>query len=185
MLASDQPNMQSRSITAIVVFLLVVAALSVAGCTASDISQSSPSKGKHDAFLENYLETYKNSFDSDPRLNVKAWELTWINSTSAQLEVTCLSKTTNTTVNFVETLIVFPSTKNAANYLDEVNKTAYSLATTQYPNGGIYQLATGNVPQVYRDYVWNEGNQFNASEYKRHEIQQLDDLLITTTWKLQ
>ena len=175
--------MQSRSITAIVVFSLVVASLFVAGCTTSDISQSSPSKGKHDAFLENYLETYKNSFDSDPRLNVNAWELTWINSTSAQLAVTFLNKTTNTTVNSVQTLSVFPSTKHATNYLDAMDKAAYSLASTQYPNGGIYQLATGNVPHVYRDYVWNEGNQ--TSEYSHHEIQQLDDLLIITTRELQ
>jgi len=64
-----------------------------------------------------------------------------------------------------------------------MNKTEYSLASTQYTSGGAYQLTTGHAPQVYKDYVWNEGNPFNISEYRRHEIEQLDNMIVTATLK--
>jgi len=111
------------------------------------------------------------------------WDVAWINSTSVRLENTALNKSTNTTVNRVETIIVFPTTQDATNYLNALNKTAYSLASTQYISGGAYQKAIGHAPQIYKDYVWNEGNPFNISEYKNHDISQLDNIVFITTSK--
>jgi hypothetical protein len=64
-----------------------------------------------------------------------------------------------------------------------MNKTAYSLYSTEYPSGGAYQKATGHPPQIYKDYVYNEGNPFNISEYRRHEILQADNIVLVSTGK--
>ena len=182
--------MKFKSITVLAVLLLVVASLVVSGCTTSTTSninqtpnanESSPTA--HNATLENYLATYKNGTYSDKNATVKAYEVTWINSTSARVEQTVLNKTRNVTVNVVTTLIIFPTTQAATNYINAMPKTNYSLASTQYPSGGAYQIATGHAPTVYKSYEWNEGNPFNISEYRQHEIQQLDYLVATSTGK--
>jgi outer membrane murein-binding lipoprotein Lpp len=181
--------MQLKSITAIVVLLLVVASLLVAGCTTSTTSNTNntpsatTSTATHNATLEKYLSTYKNASYAEKNFSVKAWEVTWINGTSANLEYAFLNKTVNRTVSHVVTWTVFPTTQDATNYLNAMNKTAYSLASTVYPSGGNYQKVTGHAPAIYKDYIWNEGNPFNISEYKNHEIQQLDNLIVTDTGK--
>ena len=43
---------------------------------------------------------------------------------------------------------------------------------------------TGHAPQTYRYYQWNEGNQFNISEYKFHAIVQFDNIVKIITAKL-
>ena len=180
-----------KPITAIAVLLLVAASLLVSGCTTSNTSttnqtpsaSATSSIAAHNATLENYLATYKNGTYSDKNATVKAYEVTWINSTSARVEQTVLNKTRNVTANVVTTLIIFPTTQAATNYINAMPKTNYSLASTQYPSGGAYQIATGHAPTVYKSYEWNEGNPFNISEYKQHAIQQLDYLVATSTGK--
>ena len=179
--------MQFKSITAIVILLLLVASLLIAGCTSNNTSNTNltptTSTATHDAFLERYIAQFKNVSYANTNLNFKVWDVAWINSTSVRLENTALNKSTNMTVNRVETIIVFPTTQDATNYLNAINKTAYSLASTQYISGGTYQKATGHAPQIYKDYVWNEGNPFNISEYKSHDISQLDNIVFITTSK--
>jgi hypothetical protein len=177
--------MQFKPITAIIVLLLVVASLLVAGCTTSTTNQTpSASTATRDAFLEKYIAAYKNVTYSDKNESVKAFEVTWINSTSARVEDTTFNKTSNLTVNVVKTVMVFPTSQDATNYLNAMNKTAYSLASTIYPSGGAYQKASGNTPQIYKRYEWNEGNPFNISEYKLHGIEQADNLIAVTTVKM-
>ena len=117
--------MQLKSITAIVALLLVVASLLVAGCTSNNTNNTNqsptPSTATHDAFLENYLAGIKNVSYADKGLSYKAWEVTWINNTSARLEDTSLNKTTNTTVNEVATFTIFPTAQDATNYLNTLN----------------------------------------------------------------
>ena len=182
--------MKLKPIAVITILLLVVVSLFAAGCTTNTTSNtnqtpsaSESSTAAHNATLENYLATYKNGTYSDKNTTVKAYEVTWINSTSARVEQTVLNKTRNVTVNVVTTVIIFPTTQAATNYLNAINKTNYSLASTQYPSGGAYQIATGHAPTVYKAYEWNEGNPFNISEYKQHAIQQLDYLVATSTGK--
>lgn len=174
----------------ITVLFLVVASLLVSGCTTSTTSSANltpsttPSTTTHDAFLENYLAEYKNQ--TDMNLSVKAWELTWLDSTSARLELTTLNKTTNVTVNAVQTFIVFPMTLDATNYLNAMNKTAFSLTSTGYERGSreTYLKALDHAPQVYKEYVDSEGSPLNLSEYKLHRIEQADNLVIVTTQKV-
>ena len=176
--------MQFKSITAITVLTLMVASLFVAGCTNNTTNQTpSASTATHDAFLEKYLAEFKNETHSRTDQSFKAWEVTWVNSTSARLQLAFLNKSTNRTASTDINFLVFPTTQDATNYLNAMNKTAYSLASTTYGSGGIYQNVTGHAPQIYKAYEWNEGNQYDISEYKFHQIQQFDNLIIVTTGK--
>jgi hypothetical protein len=182
--------MQVKPITAIVVLLLVVASLLVSGCTTqtdNTATNQTPitttSTATHDAFLEKYLAAYKNTSYANKNTSIKAWEVTWINSTSARLEWTVFGNSTNGTYNYQETYLVFPTTQDATNYLNATKKTAYSLVNTIYPSGGAYRNLTGNAPQIYKLYQWNEGNPINISEYMYHQISQLDNIVIVTTGK--
>jgi hypothetical protein len=100
-----------------------------------------------------------------------------------QLQDTIFNKTTNATWAYVENWIGFPTPQDATNYLNAMNKTAYSLASTQYERNGAYYNLTGHAPQIYKYYQWNEGNPFNISEYKSHWIWQLDNLIDIGTGK--
>jgi hypothetical protein len=173
--------MQFKSITAIAVLLLVVASLLVAGCTSSNTNTNNQtpnaSTATHDAALESYLAGGKNESYAQKNSEVKAFEITWINSTTARLEITTLNKSTNATINEASTYTIFPTTQEATNYLNALNKTAYSLASTTYPSSGVYKNITGHAPQTYKYYQWNEGNPFNISEYKNHLIVQFDNIV--------
>ena len=182
--------MQFKPITAIIVLLLVVASLLVAGCTTSTTSNTNQtptsSTATHDAFLEKYLASYKSQQYNNTNLSVKAWDVTWTNSTSARIQDTFFNKSVNRTVTIDETFSVFPTSQDATNYLNTMNKTAYSLASTVYDAGtsGIHYKATGHAPQIYKNYEWNEGNPFNLSEYKQHVITQADNVIRIATAKL-
>src|SRR5665647_626748 len=96
--------MQFKSITAIAVLSLVVVSLSVAGCTTSPTNQTpTSSTATHDAFLENLLAAFKNRIDLDKNYSTKAWDVKWINGTSARLEYTARQNATLTehTLNMV------------------------------------------------------------------------------------
>lgn len=179
--------MKLKPITAITVLSLVVASILVSGCTTSITNQTpsantTSSTATHDAFLEKYLAAYKNT-SSTGNFSQKAWQLTWVNSTSAHLNQMVLNKTTNVTWNSVSTIMVFPTTQEATNYLNAMNKTGYGLASTEYPSAGAYQLATGHAPQVFKDYEKNVGNPSNTSEYTRYRIQQLDNIIFDSILK--
>jgi hypothetical protein len=179
--------MQFKPITAIVVLLLVVASLLVSGCSSSNPSTTNQtptsSTATHDTLLENFLVVVKNRTYEEKNWSVKAFEVTWINSTSARLEESIFNKTANATINHVVTYMVFPTTQDATNYLNATNKTAYSLSSTQYTSGGVYQNATGHAPTVYKEYVWNEGNEFVMSQYTYHAISQSDNIIGIDTGK--
>ena len=181
--------MQLKPIAAIVVFSLVIASLSVSGCTTSTTNQTpsastTSSIATHDAFLEKYLAALKNARYSNNSTSVKAWEVTWINSTSARIQSTMVNKSSNYTWNHDTTYMVFQTSQDATNYLNAMNMTAYSLYSTNYTSGGAYQKTTGHAPAIYKDYTYNEGNPSNISEYKRHDIQQLDNLVVVETRKV-
>jgi hypothetical protein len=177
-----------KKLAIIIVFVLVVC--TVAGCTTTTTNTNqtpnttSSAATQHDAFLENYLTTYKNVSYSNSTLQIKAWDLQWINSTSARLEWTFLNKT-NKTVNREETFFVFATSQDATDYVNAMNTTAYSLVSTQYESStGAYLNVTGHAPQIYKKYVWNEGNQSNISEYRVHQIGQLDNIVVVATVKV-
>jgi hypothetical protein len=176
--------------------ILVVLIVSVAGCTSSISSNQTASSTtqtpsatssattQHDAFLENILTAYKNALYSDSGTQIQTWELDWINSTSAHVQLTALNKTLHRTVNTDETFTVFSTTQDATNYVNAMNLGAYHLASTEPPSGGAYQNVTGHAPQIYKEYSYIEGNSLNISDYRIHEIQQADNLVAVQTGKV-
>jgi thiol-disulfide isomerase/thioredoxin len=146
--------------------------------------QSPNAATQHDAFLEKLLAAVKNDAYSNSNATIKAWELTWINSTSARLQATERDKPSNYTWNHDITYIVFPTSQDATNYLSAINKTAYSLYSTETPNGTVYQKVTGYAPQIYKQYTWNEGNPSNISEFKGHVITQINNVVVVDTAKV-
>ncbi len=188
--------MQLKPITAIIVLSLVVASLLIAGCTTSTTSNTAsqtpsvsatPYTGTHDAFLEKMLESFKNRTYSDKNYSIMAWGVTWINSTSARVNISMEDNTTtstNITLNYVMTFTAFPTTQDATNYLNAMNTTAYKLTSTQCLNstsGGAFKDATGHDPQICKDYERTEGSSSNISEYRLYHIFQTDNLIIELT----
>jgi hypothetical protein len=159
--------------------LVMVAALSIAGCT-TPTNNTNQAATQHDAFLEKYLAVYKNQTSSANGTDVQAWELDWINSTSARLQLTEFNKTTNQTVNFDMTYVLLPSTQDATNYVNAMNLTAYALARTKYLPGA-YQNVTGHPPQIYRKYIYDEGSLLNLTQYRAHYVEQFDNIVVVTT----
>jgi len=163
-----------------IVAIVIVASLSVAGCTTTNNTTNNTnqttSAAAHNVTLEKYLAAYKNSYSSDINYSLQAWQLTSINSTSANLLETVLNNNTNVTDAWAETIMLFPTTQDATNYVNAMNLTNYSLASTVY-GAGAYQNVSGHAPQIDRYYVWNEGNPSNISEYRFHQITQLDNLV--------
>jgi hypothetical protein len=164
--------------------VLAVLIVSVAGCTSSTNSSQTPSATtQHDAFLDKFLTAYKDTQYSNKSREVHAWELDWINSTSARLQYTILYKPsnfTNTTVAYDVTFMVFTTSQYATNYVNAINTTAYSLASTVYtdsPGGLAYQNVTGHAPQVFKGYQWNVGS------YETNEIKQADNIVWVDTVK--
>jgi hypothetical protein len=174
-----------RPITAIAVLLLVGTSLLISGCTTSTTNQTASATTstatQHDALLEEYLAAYKNELYSDKNESVKAFEIMWINSTSARVETTMHDKTGDLTMNGVLKFIVFPRIppfQAATQYLDAMNKTAYRMSSTMWISGGLYEKVTGHEPLIYKDYSYSERNQFI------HEIAQLDNIVVVSTWEI-
>jgi hypothetical protein len=177
--------MQFKPITAIIVLSLVVASLLVAGCTTSTTSNTNqtpstatqtpsatPSTATQDAFLGKYLTAFENRTRASG-MNFTAWKVTWINGTSARLEFSARENTSS--ANAVVILTKFPTTQDATNHLNTMNKTGFSLTDTQCGSSEsemAYQDAAGHALQVCKTY-----------EYGDFGISQFDNLILETTIK--
>jgi len=178
-----------KKLAAVIVLVLVVCTF--AGCTTTtNNSNQTPSATSnatssavttHDAF-EKYLATYKNTTYANSSRSVTKWELTWINNTSVHVDYAAHNNTTNSTYNRVQTIMMFPTSQDATNFINNITKTEYKLASTEYPSisGGAYGIVTGHAPQIYKVYVWQEGNQTDISAYTYHEIKQVDNIVFIT-----
>jgi len=187
--------MKSKLAVLMSVICLVVASLLVSGCTTSTTNQTPSASvtsntttqhvnSTNAGFLENYLAAYKNESSSDGNWSVTAWEVTWINNTSAHLQEASLNKSTGVTESWEETVMAFPTSQDATNYLNATNMTAYSLAGTEYGSEGAFLTITGHAPQIYKVYAWNEGNPLDISAHKLHYISQLDNIVFVSTKKV-
>jgi hypothetical protein len=178
--------------TALMLGILAVLIVSIAGCTTTSNTNQTPSASsatssaatQHDAFLEKYLIASKNALYSDSNTQVQAWEIDWINGTSAHVQLTALNKTLGRTVNIDQTFTVFPTTQDATNYVNAMNLAAYRLASTAPPSGGPYQNVTGHAPQIYKAYTNTEGSPLNISDIKIHVVQQADNIVAVQTAKI-
>ncbi|MGA7076519.1 MAG: hypothetical protein WBZ42_08265 [Halobacteriota archaeon] len=123
------------------------------------------------------MAALKTAIYSHNDTRVLAWEQpNWINSTSVQIQINVLNKTTNKTTYEVSTFIVFPTSQDATNYVNAIaNKTEYLLYRTESRGTGAYENVTGHAPQIYKEYVWNTG------VYTSDWIIQADNLVRVST----
>jgi hypothetical protein len=170
--------MHGKLAAIIAVLLLVIASLSVCGCTTQTAAT-------HDAFLENYLAAYKTKQYSDENMSVKEWKVTWINNTSASIEWTVFNNSTSLDGTYNEVVTVFPTTQDATNYLNAMNKTAHSrLNTTYLASSSAYEDVAGHAPQIKIMYLNATGevdyhDAVKSTEWKQDAIYQLDNLIGT------
>jgi hypothetical protein len=165
---------------AVCVTIIAALAISACGCTTTTNSNQAASATSHDAFLEHYLATLKNEIYSVNGTPVEAWQLDWINSTSARVQFS-IKPIGNLTLSENGVYTVFPTTQDATNYVNAMDLTAYSLASTNY-TGGAYKNATGHAPQIYKQYQYNEGSLL-AGNASIHRIEQFDNIVAVYTDK--
>jgi outer membrane murein-binding lipoprotein Lpp len=171
-----------------IMVLVMVASLSVAGCTSNTnntaTSPSSTTASTHDALLEKLVNATQQYVYGNASNTVQAWQVTWNNDTSVTILETVKGNVsgTNLTVSSNGTIMSFPTTQDATNYLNAFDKTNYSLTSTNYTSDSgshIYANVTGHVPSVYADYSYTEGS--ILSSLKVHELIQLDNIIQITT----
>lgn len=183
--------MKSKPITAIVVLALVVASLLASGCTSQNTASNAPSG--HSMLLEQfsantkqviYSPSQQRQRDGKQLLNVTAWDVIWNNETSVTVlfSIKGVEGNKTNTISGNQTAMTLPTTSAASDYLSALDKTKYTLMSTDYKNDnstGWYYNATGHYPNVYKEYHYSEGGWLFSSE-TRHRIQQYDNLIVVT-----
>ncbi len=142
--------------TLAVIALLVIASLSVAGCTKS--TTTAPAKPP-DTQLAQYIELYHTTLNGEHANNLTAWRVTPINATSAKIQDAWTYPSSNNSaasVTYSEnvTLIRFNSPEEATTFVNNQNE-GYRLVATSYPNKlspEANQRAKGNGTSVYAIY---------------------------------
>jgi len=179
----------------ITITLVVIASLSIAGCTTSTnntgqtssaTSSTTSAASQHNASLEKYITSYKTVQYSNSSQRVTAWKLVWNNNTSAHVTWTAVRRQTNgtETVTLDRTFIVFPTAQVATNYVNRLNLTAYTLVSTNPQNAAVYKNVTGHTPQIYKEYAWTQGSLSNVSSYRAHRIEQADNIVAAETLRV-
>jgi hypothetical protein len=172
----------------VAVMVIAIACLSVAGCTSPTSSPSpSPSQATSTAQAQQNtshnptLERYLTALEQVERENftVKAWNVSWNNSTAVAYQETAQNKTTNATVSQKVEVLYFISTDEATSYFNSLNKTGYALVRTVYPSNGAYVRATGSAPTLYYAYQRATGEPLRDLTVDR--IAQLDNILWIST----
>lgn len=171
----------------VVVMALALVVCTFAGCTTSTTNQTGTSNATstaattHDALFEKFLTALKTNHSQVRDEQTKSWEVTWINTTSARVVWTEQHNNTNQTRTIVQTVIMFPTSQDATNYVNALNKTAYSLNNTIYSTYGAYLNVTGRAPQTYKVWQWEEGNPNNITNYTKHTIELCDNFTTQAT----
>jgi hypothetical protein len=87
----------------------------------------------------------------------------------------------NATVSFDRTIIVFPTTQDATNYLNAMDLTAYSSGSgADTTVEAAYQDVTGHAPHTTKNYARIEGDFNDFSTVISHNIRQIDNIIITS-----
>lgn len=179
-----------KKLAIIVVFFIVVA--SVAGCTSPTTTSNSQGLG-HNAVLEKLVDAFKRETYGNGSQTVQAWQVVWNNDTSVTIFTTLRwgggnntktnTVTVNSTVTANATMLAFPTTQDATNYLNAFDKSNYLLKSTDYKTDtsgstGIndYNKATGHYPSTYQYWTYTNGNIFGGS-LNVHSITQYDNIL--------
>lgn len=156
---------------AAVIALLMVATLSISGCTSTTT---------HDAVLERFVTAYKGYLTDVPGTEngtITAWQVTWSNGTTVNIQAAAHYTQTNVTVKYDRTVTNFPSTDAATAYLRSYNLTGYALSNTTTERGNVSETALGHPPTVLKVYDKVSGD---VSTSRTIEVEQADSLVIIT-----
>jgi hypothetical protein len=189
--------MQLKSIAAITVLLLVVASLSVAGCTVNFPKVPLPTPPPiPDTQLAKYIDAYHQTLEELYPSNVTAFSVMWINDTTAQIQTafTYAPKrpninTTSGTYSENDTVIKFSSADEATKYVYS-HATDYRLMSTSlnglnnssfqhhYRLVNAYKLAMGYTPIVHVSYGYGNSSSTTSGSgfYGRHAEQNAEYL---------
>lgn len=173
-----------------VIVLAMIASLSVAGCTSSVSNQSggqaSPSvTSQHNATLERFANALRQDAYGNPSNTVRTWDVTWNNDTNVTVLFDILASGTgnasaNGTSSGTNTMLIFPTTQDATNFLDAFNKTDYHAGYADYKSSSTssdYYNATGHYPSVYKDYTYINGS-ISSGSAKAYVIEQFDNIVL-------
>jgi hypothetical protein len=146
---------------AAIVALLMIASLSVAGCTKT--TTTAPAT-QPDQQLTQYIEKYNTTLKNEHPNNLTAWLVTPINGTSAHIQdawTDAASSTGAANITYSEnvTVIKFNSPNEATTYVNGHNA-GYRLVATSYPNKfspEASQRAKGNATTAYTIYITGNG----------------------------
>jgi hypothetical protein len=162
-----------------VLVLVMIASLSVCGCTTTTNNNTATSPPTtHDALLEKLVNATKGEVYGNASYAVQGWDVTWNNGTSVTILGTVEQTSTGITVAANSTLMSFSTTREATNYLNAFDKTNYSLTSTDYASdtSHIYYNATGHAPSVYKAYTYTEGSILDSG-VNVHELIQYDNVI--------
>jgi len=148
---------------AVIVVLILIASLSVAGCTKSKTTTTEPAT-QPDQQLAQYIEKYNTTLKSEHPNNLTAWLVTPINGTSAQIQdawTDAASSTSAANITYSENVTVmrFSSPNEATTYVNGHNA-GYRLVATSYPSKfspEASQRAKGNATTAYAIYTTGNG----------------------------
>jgi hypothetical protein len=154
-------------ITAMLVLTVVIA-----GCASTNTYPVQSTS--HDALLEAFVAADYNY--TARNVTVNAWNTTWLNATTVNVEATGTLNANNTTMYSNRTLTRFSSIVAATTYVGRQNLSGYVGAPTANDSAKVYQLATGNPPTVFKAY---QSTSQSANNVTTAEVTQCDDIVVT------
>ncbi len=162
--------------------LVMVASLSVAGCTTNNSNQTPSAATQHNAVLESVVSSQKADTYRGGAAHVKAWQVTWLNDSSVNVQSAISAA--NITISSNDTLTAFPTTDAATAYLKSLNLSQYHIVSTDYRNKndsvlGTFTNVTGHPPTTYVHYM-PKGFDLSAGG----SITQFDNYVSVTTGSL-
>lgn len=172
----DGKKMQLKPIAAITVLLLVVASLSVAGCSVASDSKAStdyPTSGRS-KLIEGAVEQMRSQSSSSDDYNSKtqAFTVNWISNTQAKTHKEVLETDTFRVRVTEYTFTHFPSTNDATTYYTSHAHYGYGSGSfSQWPFD--YYKLTGKAPTVHNG---------NSDTFGVNGIGQYDALVVEQTY---
>jgi hypothetical protein len=147
---------------AAIVALLIIASLSVAGCTKTTTT-TAPGTPPNEQ-LAQYIEKYNTTLKSEHPNNLTAWLVTPINGSSAKIQdawTDAASNASGANITYSENVTVmrFGSPSEATTYVNNQNA-GYRLVATSYPSKlspEASQRAKGNATTTYAIYTTGNG----------------------------
>jgi hypothetical protein len=173
------------------ILLMLLGTVGAAGCVDSNRnSTQNPTTNQeqglgHNATLERFVNITKQSEYGNKSKEVVAWLVTWNNDSSVTILETVKNRTDNSSASSNSTLISFPSTEDATNYMNGLDKSDFSLISTSYKTSDAPTLTnvTEHVPSVYTEYVKTEGSIFDLT-FKATMLMQYDNIIGIVSAKL-